>query len=195
MKFSLRAKALAAAALCAALAVFTAAPCLAASAAASQSASVKQLLTQMKQEARLGKAVDIPFAVKSTVIDTVEAKWGKPTSSQYIASAMGIYNVYAAHSAVFGFNKGDQIFEVRSSAHALSALSYNAVRSAYGKPAYVHTSSSQVILGYVVTSEYKMLLVFPAPSKKNPNPSLLHYSVFYLQGTVNLMAGNPGRSW
>lgn len=180
-----------AAALCAALAVSAAVP-LAAFAAAPAAA---KLLGQMKANAAKGAAVGVPFAVETTTIDTVEAKWGKPDSRTYIASAKGVYDAYAKHAAAFGFNKGEQIFEVRSLSSALAAASLSDVKAAYGKPAYTRATKTQLILGYAASAKYRMLLVFALPTAKAPNPKLAHYSVFYPAGTVNLMADDPGRQW
>lgn len=187
------AKALAAAVLCAALAA--SAPLVALASAAAPSAPAKQLLAQMKQSAAKGLAVGVPFAVETTTIDAVEKKWGKPDSSAYIASAKGTYNAYAKHAAAFGFNKGEQIFEARSLSPSLGAAKLSDVRAVYGKPAYTRLTTTQLILGYVASAKYRMLLVFARPAAKTSDPKLAHYSVFYPAGTVNYMADDPGRQW
>jgi len=81
------------------------------------------LLLNMVQLAQQGKIYDFDFPtkfpVKTTNIETVEESWGKPDSTVYIASAKGTYAVYLSHDIVFGYNKGGQIFEVRSFASRL----------------------------------------------------------------------------
>ncbi|MGG1680190.1 DUF4309 domain-containing protein [Neobacillus sp. NRS-1170] len=69
------------------------------------------------------------------------------------------------------------------------------VKKAYGTPAYDVKSNGEEIIGYVVSSEYKILLVFPQPSNNNQDPVMDHYSVLYPRGTVNSMVGDPGRQW
>ena len=63
---------------------------------------------------------------------------GKPDSSEYVEDAKGTYDTYNSKNVVFGFNKGNQIFEVRSFDPELKTITVSAVEAAYGKPD--HTS-------------------------------------------------------
>jgi hypothetical protein len=152
----------------------------------------KAMLLSMQKEAQQGRVLNIEFAAKTSMIDDVQGKWGKEDKSEYIADAKGTYDTFSKHNAVFGYNKGAQIFEVRSLDSALKALTLSQVKAAYGEPAYDKKSSTEEIIGYVINSDFKMLLVFPAGSG---DPKLDHYSVFYPAGTVNSMADDPGRQW
>jgi hypothetical protein len=155
----------------------------------------KTLLTNMMSLAKQGKIINSEFRVKTTIIDSVEKKLGKPDSADWIPKAKGMYAVYSKYNVAFGFNKGSQIFEVRSFDDSLSKISLSMVKKAYGAPAYDVQANNEKIIGYTAGSEYKILLVF----SKNPNgsndPVLDHYSVFYPRGTVNMMADDPGRQW
>ncbi|MCY1714402.1 YjgB family protein [Caproiciproducens galactitolivorans] len=150
------------------------------------------LLQDMQKAAKQGKVLDIPFSVKTNVIEDVQQKWGKEDKSEYIASAKGIYNTYSKHNAVFGFNKGDQLFEVRTLDGKWKDLTLSKVKEVLGKPDHDVKYGKDEIIGYVASKDYKILLVFPADGD---NPKLDHYSVLYPQGTVNSMAGDPGRQW
>lgn len=150
------------------------------------------LLQDMQKAAKQGKVLDIPFSVNTNVIEDVQQKWGKEDKSEYIASAKGIYNTYSKHNAVFGFNKGDQLFEVRTLDGKWKDLTLSKVKEVLGKPDHDVKYGKDEIIGYVASKDYKILLVFPTDGD---NPKLDHYSVLYPQGTVNSMAGDPGRQW
>ncbi|WP_243120827.1 YjgB family protein [Pelotomaculum sp. FP] len=72
------------------------------------------LLNEIMQSARQGKIINCEFPVETTVIETVKERWGEPDKSEYIAAAKGTYTTYTKYNVVFGFNKGSQIFDVRS---------------------------------------------------------------------------------
>lgn len=164
-------------------------------ASSSQESIQRKLLANIMQLAKQGKIINSEFPVKTTVIDEAEKKLGNPDKVDWVPSAKGNYAVFSKYNVVFGFNKGDQIFEARSFDKELNELSLSVVKKAYGTPAYDVKSNGEEIIGYVVSSEYKILLVFPQPSNNNQDPVMDHYSVLYPRGTVNTMAGDPGRQW
>ncbi len=153
------------------------------------------LLVSIRQLAEKGKVINSDFAAKLTVIEDVEKKWGKPDSVDWVAAAKGNYAAYANHAMVFGFNKGSQIFEVRSFDKQLQKIALSQVKDSFGTPAYTATVGEEDIIGYTAGEEFKILLVFPKATSANPDPALDHYSVLYPQGTVNSMANDPGRQW
>lgn len=157
---------------------------------------VSTLLETMMIKAKEGMVINCDFPVENTVIDDVIKEWGEPDSSNYVEDAKGTYDTYNSKNVVFGFNKGAQIFEVRSFDPELKTIGIADVQAAYGNPDYTSeiASAGQQISGYVVNDKYKMLLVFDM-STDSQNPKLDHYSVFYPQGTVNSMADDPGREW
>jgi len=155
----------------------------------------KELLETIKSLAKEGKTINSEFAAKKTVIGDVKEKLGEPDSSDWIAKAKGIYDSYPDYSVAFGYNKGSQIFEVRSFDTKIKSVSLNDMKEVFGSPDYNVTVSGEEILGYVANDEFKLLFVFPAPSTGTTNPKLDHYSVLYPQGTANSMSNDPGREW
>jgi hypothetical protein len=162
---------------------------------ASDKDSIKILLSNIMQLAKQGKIIDCEFAAKTTVIDDIEKKWGKPNKTDWVPSAKGMYATYTQHNVAFGFNKGSQIFEVRSFDDKIKKVSLFKVKEVFGKPAYDVKTGNQEIIGYIANDEFKMLFVFPEPTSNNPDPLLDHYSILYPRGTVNIMADDPGRQW
>lgn len=142
-----------------------------------------------------GKVINSDFAAKTSTLGDVEKLWGKADSTEYVATAKGRYATYTSHNVVFGLNKGDQIFEVRSYDSRLKGISLNQVKGVLGTPAYDAKSNGQEIIGYKAGSEFKIEMVFPQPTSSNPNPVMDHYNVLYPRGTVNSMADDPGRQW
>lgn len=181
-------------------AVSSAVSSAASSAASSQAASSQQgeeqkaLLQNMKKLAATGKVVNIEFAAKTNLIDEVQGKWGKEDKSEYISAAKGTYATYSKHNAVFGFNKGLQLFEVRTFDSAIKKISLSQAKAVLGKPDYQTKTSKDQIIGYVINKDFKILLVFPL-GKAGEDPKMDHYSVLYPAGTVNSMADDPGREW
>ncbi|MFJ5715973.1 M56 family metallopeptidase [Neobacillus sp. NPDC093127] len=155
----------------------------------------RKLLSSVMQLAKQGKIINSDFPVKTTIIDDVEKKLGTPDKADWVPSAKGNYAVFSKYNVVFGFNKGSQIFEARSFDKKLNELSLSMVKKVFGTPAYDVKSNGEEIIGYVANSEFNILLVFPEPSKSNPDPVMDHYSVLYPKGTVNNMSNDPGRQW
>lgn len=157
--------------------------------------TTKELLLNMKQLAEQGKVINSAFPVKTTVIEDVKSKWGEPDKTEWVAAAKGNYATYSNHAMVFGFNKGSQIFEVRSFDKQLQKLSLAKTKEVYGTPAYDVKVNAEEIIGYTSGQEFKIEFVFPLATTSNSNPTMDHYLVLYPQGTVNSMADDPGRQW
>jgi|GEM_PF-3056166 len=162
----------------------------------SQADPTRTTILNMMQLAHQGKVVNCDFPAKTTSYQDVEKAWGKADTTDYSAAAKGRYATYASHYVVFGINKGDQIFEVRSLAsHQFASVSLAKVKEVLGTPGYDTKSNEQEIIGYTAGQEFKIERVFPQPTTSNPNPSMDHYNVLYPQGTINSMADDPGRQW
>jgi Antirepressor regulating drug resistance, predicted signal transduction N-terminal membrane component len=157
--------------------------------------STEALLSNIMTLAKQGKVINSNFAAKTSVIDDVQKVWGTPEKTDWVGSAKGNYATYSSHHIVFGMNKGDQIFEVRSYDNELKSITLNKTKEVFGTPAYNVKSNGQEIIGYTAGTEFKIELVFPQPTSDNPNPFIDHYNVLYPQGTVNSMADDPGRQW
>lgn len=154
-----------------------------------------RLLQQIRQLAAAGKVPGCDYAVKTNCIEDVEQEWGKPVQADYVAEAKGSFASYPNHDVVFGFNKGAQIFDIRSYDKQLKAIRLSDLKKLYGKPDLSRSYKGEDIIGYVVSEEFKIRFVFPAANKQNPDPQLDHISVFYPRGTVNEMADDPGVEW
>lgn len=157
--------------------------------------SQKDMLLNMMQLAKQGKIINCNFAAKTTNMDTIIKEWQQADKSVYVASAKGTYATYGYHNVVFGYNKGLQIFEVRSYDNRLKNISLNKVKQVLGTPAYDSKTSSEEIIGYMAGTEFKIEMVFSRATSSNPNPVIDHYNILYPSGTVNSMAGDHGRQW
>ncbi|SPF51113.1 BlaR1 peptidase M56 family protein (fragment) [Candidatus Desulfosporosinus infrequens] len=158
--------------------------------------STKTLLLNMMQVAQQGKIINSEFSVKTNNIADVEKAWGNPDREDYVASSKGTYSTYLSHNVAVGFNKGGQIFEVRSlSGNQIAGITLAKVKEVFGTPTYNTTSNNQEIIGYTAGQEFKIEMVFPQPTTNDANPLMDHYNVLYPQGTVDNMADDPGRQW
>lgn len=157
--------------------------------------STEALFSNMMFLAKQGKVINSDFPAETTTIDNVEKAWGKADQTNYIATVKGSYATFLGHKLVFGFNKGDQIFEARSFYSRLRSVTLAKTKEVLATPAYDIKNSGQEIIGYIAGSEFKVEMVFPQPTASNTNPAMDHYSVLYPQGTVNSMANDPGRQW
>lgn len=160
-----------------------------------QDNSQKPLLESIKKLAVQGKIINCDFPAKSTVIGVVREKWGKADKSEWIPKAKGLYDTYSKYNVVFGYGKGDQVFEVRSFDSRLGQISLSMVKKFFGTPAYNVKSNGEEIIGYTAGKEFKILFVFSQPARGSTDSILKHYSVLYPAGTVNMMANDPGRQW
>lgn len=155
----------------------------------------KALLMNIKKLAHQGKVINSEFPVKTTVMDAIEKKLGKPDKTDWVPAAKGTYASYSKDKLAFGFNKGAQIFEVRSFDDSLNKIPLSMVKKVYGTPSYDVKNNDEEIIGYTAGQDYKILLVFPKTVNGSNDPLLGHYSVLYPKGTANLMADDPGRQW
>ena len=157
--------------------------------------SATMLLHSIMDAAKLGKVINCVYPDGTTVIDDVIKAWGDPSNTAYIADAKGTYSDYPKHNVTFGFNKGDQIFEVRSFEPALAKITLSKATGVFGKPDYTAVVNGEKIIGYVANGDFKILLVFPESTAVMTDPALIHYSVLYPKVTPNYMSGDPGREW
>ncbi len=153
------------------------------------------LLSAIRDSAGFGRVINCPYPVETTVIEGVIKDWGIPSLSMDIPAAKGTYVSFHSHKVVFGFNKGSQIFEVRSLDGRLPAITLGKAMDILGFPMFTATSNQQQILGYMAGTAYELVLYF-AENTVHPEAAVLeHYEVLYPRGTVNLMADDPGRDW
>ena len=155
--------------------------------------SQRILLKSISTLAHQGKIINCDFSI--CPIENVMEKWGKPDKVEGVEKAKGIYCTYSRYNVVFGFGKGDLIFEIRSFDSRLRQISLSTVKNTLGTPAYNAKYYDQKIIGYTAGKDYKILLVFAETKKGNNNFMLDHYSVLYPAGTVNTMGNDQGRQW
>lgn len=166
--------------------------CLLAMPAAEAETDAKALLKSIDLLARQGWILNCGYKVQGDTVDKVTDEIGKPDSSDYVASAKGTYATYDAAHIVVGFNKGEQIFELRSYDARLSRIRLNDVKAFYGAPDHTASGNGERYLSYKLSDSLNIKFVFSSSGK---NPQLLHYNVLWPQGTVNMMADDPGRTW
>lgn len=150
--------------------------------AASPAADKKQLLHEVLELAKQGKAPGIEFAAHTDLIEDVEKAWGEPDKKESAGS--GIYSTYSKRHSVIGFNKGSKIFDVRSSASNLQELKLSDIESALGKSADVRKNGDDTIYVYPAGKDFELKFIIPAATGL-----VSHISVFSPQDSKNNMAG------
>jgi hypothetical protein len=150
-----------------------------------QRAEVQTIL----QRARQGKVPGADFAAHTNLIDDVKKAWGDPEKQD--TAGKGFYATYTQRGYAFGFNKGSQLFDVRSYQPEIQKIKLTAVQAELGTPDHLNRlqNPNQDVLIYQVNDLYQLQLIFPHPTEQNPNPNLDHISVFCEQDSHNLMAG------
>lgn len=138
--------------------------------------SKKNLISTIMQLAQAGKVINCEFAADVSLMDTIEKSWGKPDKID--ATEQGSYATYTQRSTAFGFNKGAQLFDVRSFDNQLKQIAYMDVERVLGKPDDLRSYGDQDILVYNAGSKFQLEWVFAKPNKQEANPSLDHISVF-----------------
>ncbi len=150
------------------------------------------LLSSIDLLARQGWVLNCSYRVGSDTSGDVTSDLGEPDASDYVASAKGRYATYEQACIVVGYNKGEQIFELRSLDERLSAITLRDVKAFYGEPDHTASGGGEQYLSYKLSEKLNIKFVFASTGK---NPALKHYNVLWPQGTVNMMADDPGRTW
>jgi hypothetical protein len=148
------------------------------------SPSHQKKILQTKELAREGRVFNTKFQVEKNTIDQVETKYGKGKSGE-AAEPWNRYVTYSSRNLSFGFNKGDQIYDVRSYDPTLQELRLWEVKKVLGKPDDTKSYQKQAIYIYQVTKEIQLKWVF---SSSDPEANVDHISVINPQLSKNLMA-------
>lgn len=138
------------------------------------------LIHEIVTLAKVGTVKECSFPVDTTVIDEVIAKWGKPEQEDFVAGNR--YFTYTSHGVVFGVNKGEQIFDVRSYSKEIQQITFDEVKGVLGKPDEVRYSGRDTIWVYNVNEKFQLKFV-------GSKSTVDHISVYYPAGAKNQMAG------
>lgn len=147
-----------------------------------QSAMISQLI----ELARQGKVPNCPFAAHTSLIDEVKQQWGTPNQEE--GAGKGIYATYSQRGFTFGFNHGEQIFDVRSYSKELQTFQLQQVIDVLGQPNQINHYQNQEIFVYNASDLFQLQMIFPARTDANPNPNLDHISVYCAKDAVNYMS-------
>ena len=142
------------------------------------SRQLKELLALAKK----GKVPGISFAAHTDLIDDVEKAWGKADKTE--AAGKGLYATYSKKNAVIGFNKGSQIYDVRSSDPKLQTLTLKQIEQTLGKPSDTTKNGDDAIYSYKANDQFQLKFIIPQSSGK-----VDHISVYSPKDSVNNMAG------
>ncbi|MEY2193778.1 beta-N-acetylhexosaminidase [Neobacillus sp. BF23-41] len=144
-----------------------------------------KLLLNIATKAKQGSIINADFHLKSTTIDEVRKSWGKEDKREYIAAAKGTYCTYSKKHVVVAYNKGQQLFEIRSYDPSLKNLTINDIKHYFGSPKTdIKTSNKEEIISYTVGSN-TLKFVFPTGTK---TMYLDHYSIYNASLAHNNMA-------
>lgn len=95
-----------------------------------------------------------------------------------------MYATFTNKNVVFGFNKGSQVFDVRSYHAELKLITLQEIEKALGKPSSVKENGEDKIYVYKVNNQYELKFVIPKWTGK-----VDHISVFSPEDSINKMAG------
>jgi hypothetical protein len=144
--------------------------------------SVTKQIKDMFELAKVGKVAGIEFAGETSFFQDVEKTWGKSDSKD--AAGSGIYATYTKKNAVIGFNKGDQIIDIRSNDPKLQTITLTQIEQALGKPTDTKVNGNDTIYIYKASDMFQLKFIIPKSSGK-----VDHISVFDTKHLVNNMAG------
>ena len=107
---------------------------------------------------------------------------GKANKTEYAGN--GMYATFTNKNIVFGFNKGSQVFDVRSYHAELKLITLQEIEKALGKPSSVKENGEDKIYVYKVNNQYELKFVIPKSTGK-----VDRISVFSPEDSINKMAG------
>ncbi|MGG1779839.1 YjgB family protein, partial [Bacillus paranthracis] len=108
---------------------------------------VKELFELAKE----GKVPNVPFAAHTGDIEEIEKAWGKADKTEQAGN--GMYATFTNKNVSFGFNKGSQVFDVRSYHAELKSITFQEIEKALGKPAAVKVNGEDKIYVYKVNNQ------------------------------------------
>ena len=147
------------------------------------------LLKSIKHLAEEGGILNCDFTVEDSLISDMISEYGHPDRDNYVSSAKGNYATFSRDNIVAGYNKGEQVFELRSYSKRLHIINKDDLLEEWGRPDHSTKSGSETMESYVLNHKYNIKFVFES------NDILNHYNVIWLDGTEDSMAGDHGRNW
>lgn len=139
---------------------------------------VKELFKLAKE----GKVPNISYAAHTGDIEEIEKAWGKADKTEQAGN--GMYATFTKKNVAFGFNKGSQVFDVRSYHAELKSITLQEIEKALGTPASVKVNGDDKIYVYKVNNQFELKFVIPKSTGK-----VHHISVFSPEDSINRMAG------
>ncbi|MDH4421810.1 MULTISPECIES: YjgB family protein [Bacillus] len=139
---------------------------------------VKELFEQAKE----GKVPNVPYAAHTGDIEEIEKAWGKADKTEQAGN--GMYATFTNKNVAFGFNKGSQVFDVRSYHAELKLITLQEIEKALGKPSSVKVNGNDKIYVYKVNDQFELKFIIP-----NSTGKVHHISVFSPEDSMNKMAG------
>lgn len=134
------------------------------------------------EQAKVGKVPNVPYAAHTGDIEEIEQAWGKADKTDQAGN--GMYATFTSKNVAFGFNKGSQVFDVRSYHSELKSITLQEIETALGKPASVKVNGNDKIYNYKVNNQFELKFVIPKSTGK-----VDHISVFSPEDSINKMAG------
>ncbi|MDP7989075.1 YjgB family protein [Bacillus sp. MHSD_36] len=139
---------------------------------------VKELFELAKE----GKVPNVPFAAHTGDIEEIEKAWGKADKTEQAGN--GMYATFTNKNVSFGFNKGSQVFDVRSYHAELKSITLQDIEKALGKSTAVKVNGEDTIYVYKVNNQFELKFIIPKSTGK-----VNHISVFSPEDSINKMAG------
>ncbi|MGD6887931.1 YjgB family protein [Bacillus mobilis] len=139
---------------------------------------VKELFELAKE----GKVPNVPFAAHTGDIEEIEKAWGKADKTEQAGN--GMYATFTNKNVSFGFNKGSQVFDVRSYHAELKSITLQEIEKALGKPVSIKVNGEDKIYVYKVNNQFELKFIIPKSTGK-----VNHISVFSPEDSINKMAG------
>ncbi|MGE7873422.1 YjgB family protein [Bacillus paramycoides] len=139
-------------------------------------------INDLFEQAKEGKVPNVPYAAHTGDIEEIEKAWGKADKTE--SAGNGMYATFTNKNVVFGFNKGSQVFDVRSYHSELKSITLQEIEKALGKPASVKVNGNDKIYVYKVNNQFELKFIIPKSTGK-----VDHISVFSPEDSINKMAG------
>lgn len=134
-------------------------------------------LDEIMEKAKKGMIEDSKFTVMGGNMEEVKAEWGEP--DQVDQAGYGYYAAYDDKNVTFGFNKADEIFDLRSYAKDLKEVTVQMIEDAFGSPAEVRKNNNERIYVYELEHGLELKFIIPIDTKV-----VDHLSVFHPQRAI-----------